>query len=299
MKRLFSILIVLLTMITILGIYGNAEEAGTDTSERTIMDVLVDAAVEQELQEKFFNEEMLPEEHVGYSIAGKPVLMVLCYPDFEWKADDVVGTFTKMWEDQSFAKMSFTIVESAPNREGIRTVSYIANREIYKDHERAGKLRFDSPYFSEHLETLLLEPAVQSFLGEEFAINNVIVCGTTGEMFKKVYFTDGGVFVRTGNGESEYTWEEFVPYYNAYCEWCHEQLYNEDGELLIGVVTPHFDEFVNDIYPMWSQKTEMDTPQYTWMIWVGTGVLVCCVVAVILVKKRKNVQEGQMTEIIE
>ena len=130
MKRLFSILIVWLTMITILGIYGNAEEVGTDASERTIMDVLVDAAEEQELQEKFFNEEMLPEEYVGYSIAGKPVLMVLCYLDFdcEWKADDVVGTFEKMWEDQSFGKMSFTIVESAPNREGIRTVSYIANR---------------------------------------------------------------------------------------------------------------------------------------------------------------------------
>ena len=299
MKRLFSILIVLLTMITILGIYGNAEEAGTEASERTIMDVLVDAAVEQELQEKFFNEEMLPEEYVGYSIAGKPVLMVLCYPDFEWKADDVVGTFTKMWEDQSFAKMSFTIVESAPNREGIRTVSYIANREIYKDHERAGKLRFDSPYFSEHLETLLLEPAVQSFLGEEFAINNVIVCGTTGEMIKKVYFTDGGVFVRTGNGKSEYTWEDFVPYYNAYCEWCQEQRYNEDGELLFGGVTLSFDEFVNDIYPAWTPKMDSDIPQFTWMIWVGVSVLVCCVVAVVVVRKRKDVQDRQVTEITE
>ena len=191
MKRFFTVFLTLVSIISMACVRSYAEENGASISEKTIMDVLIDAAEEQNLQEKFFNDEMLPEEYLDYSIKGKPVLMTICYHEHEWKANDVVETFTKMWEDQAFGILEFTVVETSPNEEGIQTVSYIAKTKYNDDHERVGKLRFDkSPHLPGYMERLLLEPAVQLFLGEEHTISNVIIVGAH-TMPKKVYFTDG------------------------------------------------------------------------------------------------------------
>lgn len=304
MKRFYVIIIGVIVMLNMVFIDSRAEEIDTPETEKTILDVLREAVAEQNLQENFFCSEMLPEELQGYSIEGKPVLMSFINCEFEYRPDDAIGTFAEMWENQEFHLLNFTVVESSVSETGTQTMSYIPTNSR---HEYAGKIRLDPPFFPKYIETVLSEPAVQYFLGEQYSVNNVIMLGQNIELPKAVYFTDGGVFVRVfaGGEAAEFTWADFVEYYNAYIDYLISISYDENGEQLYLGTGEGFKKFIEEIYPTLGDtaiqgdsgmQNENSMLQHIWVYGIGILLLVCSIFTVMFNRKRRLVPSKAKTE---
>lgn len=315
MKKL---LVLILTVLIATGM-GNvtcikvcAEEITSSETERTIRDVLVDTAKEQKLQEVFFTDEKLPDDLQGYSIANKPVIKWLYGTYGGISESNASEMLTNIWTKEEFAQFFLWVCEENV----YQAISYFPSTTQHREPEKLFK-QYEASYaeMNNFVYAILCESETQIFCGNQYKVEDVVIYGWNNvtDPTCAVYFTDGGEFVRVCTGYYvgtyddtnvtyiEYTWNDFVLYWNAYYEYRLSKAYGPNGEPLNGGAEP-FQKFVDEIYPTWENvpaKVDNDTPQYRWMIWVGVGVLVCCVVAVVLVKKHKNAQKRQMTEIIE
>ena len=142
------------------------------------------------------------------------------------------------------------------------------------------------------MEITLNGSAQQQFCGNQHMINYVLFLGK-GHYFdpaRAVYFTDGGVFVRVFCDESyrEYTWKDYAEYCNAYVEYNAEQADELYGSASVGGWS--FIDFIDNIYPTLGEEdtqTIPEKPTYIWVYILGTCLLACGIVTVVVIRKRK------------
>ena len=282
-----------------------AEKDESTVTEKTVLDVLTEVADEQNFQELLFSDGAVADELKDYSIAGKPIILAFRTLLCTLSPDDPEGDIRKIWNEEKYGTILVTAVENDVSEEGVsfftHAPSYVLTPGLAGTTWRTDSLSLQQYH---GMEITLNGSAQQQFCGNQHMINYVLFLGE-GNYFdpaRAVYFTNGGVFVRVFWGESyrEYTWKDYAEYYNAYVEYeakLADELY---GSASGGGGS--FIDFIDNIYPTLGEEdtqTNPEKPTYTWAYIVGTCLLVCGVVTVVVIRKQKTSASAQREHVKE